>query len=53
MGKTKKPEDKAITKSITILPRHEEYIQSNFINLSKFVQGKIDEEINKKKGVKK
>jgi hypothetical protein len=52
MGKTKKQEEKAITKAITILPRHEEYIKSSFLNLSKFVQSKIDEEISKKKGKK-
>lgn len=52
MGKTKKPEDRAITKAITILPRHEEYIKTNYLNLSKFVQSKIDEEIAKKKSKK-
>ena len=53
MGKTKKPEEKAITKAITILPRHEEYVKANYINLSKFVQSKIDEEIEKKKKQKR
>jgi hypothetical protein len=53
MGKSKKPDEKAITKSITILPRHEEYIKDTFLNLSKFIQSKLDEEIAKKKGAKK
>jgi hypothetical protein len=53
MGKTKKPEEKAITKSITILPRHQQYIEDGSINLSHFVQKKIDEEIGKKEPEKK
>ena len=48
MGKIKKNNEKAITKAITILPRHQQYIQENAINLSKFVQMRIDEEIVKK-----
>ena len=48
MGKIKKGKEKAITKAITILPRHRQYVQENAINLSKFVQMRIDEEIAKK-----
>ncbi len=46
-------EDKAVPTSVSLLPRHLRYIKDNFIKLSSFVQGKIDEEINKKKGGKK
>lgn len=53
MGKTKKEEDKAVKKTITILPEQAKYIDDNYINLSHFVQDKIQEEINKKKGAKK
>lgn len=45
MNKTKVPAEKAVTKSITILPRHQQFIEENTIKLSKFVQKKIDEEI--------
>ena len=45
MPKTKKNEDKAIAKSITLLPRHQKFIEDRSINLSKFVQKKLDEEI--------
>ena len=50
MGKTKKSDEKAITKSITILPRHQQFIEENTLNFSKFIQKKIDEEIEKKGG---
>jgi hypothetical protein len=45
MAKANKDEDKAIPKSITLLPRHQKFIEDRSINLSKFVQKKIDEEI--------
>jgi len=48
MGKTKKPEDKAIPKTITVSPRHQQFIEENSLNLSKFVQRKLDEEIEKR-----
>lgn len=49
MGKTKPTSEKAIQKAITILPHHQEYIEERSLNLSKFVQKKIDEEIAKSK----
>lgn len=33
------------TKSITIEKEHEEWLEENAINLSKFVRNKIDEEM--------
>ena len=45
MPKTKKMPDRAIAKSITILPRHQRFIDARSINLSKFIQKKLDEEI--------
>lgn len=54
MGKTKKPEQKVVVKSVSILPEQEAYIQSHFLNLSKFLQSKLAEEIQKgKQGGKK
>lgn len=50
MDRKKAPEEKAITKSITIFPEHQRFLDENSTNLSKFVQKKIDEEIEKKKG---
>jgi len=50
MPKTKPPTDRAIKKTITVLPRHQQFIEENTLNLSKFVQKKIDEEIRKKGG---
>ena len=47
MGKLKKPSERAIQKAITVLPRHQTYIEEHTLNLSKFVQKKIDEEISK------
>jgi hypothetical protein len=50
MPKPKKPEEeRAIRKSITVLPHHQQHIEEQTLNLSKFVQKKIDEEIEKKK----
>lgn len=49
MAKRKKEEDKAVKKTITIMPEQEKYIDENYINLSHFVQGKIDEEMKKKR----
>jgi hypothetical protein len=48
MSKTNKPE-RAIKKTITVFPRHRQFIDENTLNLSKFVQKKIDEEIEEKK----
>jgi hypothetical protein len=46
MSKAKKTEEKgAIPKSITITIRHQRFIEARSINLSKFVQKKLDEEI--------
>ena len=45
MPKAKKDEERAIPKSITISPRHQKFLDDRSINLSKFVQKKIDEEI--------
>ncbi len=47
MGLKKKEEDKAVKKNITILPKQVKYIDDNYINLSHFVQGKIDEEMKR------
>lgn len=52
MPKTKKDDEKAIAKSITILPYQQAFIEDKSINLSKFVQKKLDEEI-KETGWKK
>jgi hypothetical protein len=49
MPKHKKPEERAVKKTITVLPHHQRHIEENTLNLSKFVQKKIDEEIEKKK----
>ena len=55
MGKTKKPEERVVVKSVSILPEQEEYVQTHFLNLSKFLQSKLAELIDseKKKGAKK
>ncbi len=45
MAKQKKAQEGAIPKSITILPRHQRFIEDRSINLSKFVQKKLEEEI--------
>ncbi len=48
MVKAKNPQkvdERAIAKSITILPRHQRFIDARSINLSKFVQKKLEEEI--------
>lgn len=49
MSKLKNPKERAIKKTITISPRHQQYIDDNTLNLSKFVQKKIDEEIERKR----
>ena len=41
-----KVDDGAVAKSITIMPHHQRFIDARSINLSKFVQKKLDEEIN-------
>jgi sulfur relay (sulfurtransferase) DsrF/TusC family protein len=50
MVKQKKPQkvvdENAIAKSITILPKHQRFIEARSLNLSKFVQKKLDEEID-------
>ena len=40
-----------IHKTITIKIEHEEWIEENSINLSRYVQKKIEEELNKDKNV--
>ena len=42
----KKDDGIAVPKSITILPKHQRFIEDRSINLSKFVQKKLDEEID-------
>jgi hypothetical protein len=49
MSKHKPQKERAIKKTITVLPHHQQYIEEQTLNLSKFVQKKIDEEIEKKK----
>lgn len=49
MSKTKEPKERAIKKTITIFPRHQQFVDDNTLNLSKFVQKKIDEELGKKR----
>ena len=49
MGKVKKEDEKVIVKSISILPEQEAYVQSHFLNLSKFVQSKLSELIDSEK----
>lgn len=46
MGKAKK-EDKAtaIPKTITLMPKHQKFIEAKSINLSRFVQKALDAEI--------
>jgi hypothetical protein len=41
----KNTDENAIAKSITILPKHQRFIEARSLNLSKFVQKKLDEEI--------
>jgi hypothetical protein len=45
MKKGQKKDEPAVPKSITILPRHQRFIEDRSINLSKFVQKKLEEEI--------
>ena len=45
MGKQKKPIEKAVPKTITLLPKHAKFIEAKSINLSRFVQKALDEEI--------
>jgi hypothetical protein len=49
MSKPKKSEERAIKKTITVFPRHQQFIDENTLNLSKFVQKKIDEESERKR----
>jgi hypothetical protein len=49
MSKHKPQEERAIKKTITVLLHHQQHIEEQSLNLSKFVQKKIDEEIEKKK----
>lgn len=43
--KGKQIEERAIAKSITISAKHQRFVEARSINLSKFVQKKLDEEI--------
>ena len=45
MKKEKKDDEGAIPKSITITSKHQRFIEDRSMNLSKFVQKKLDEEI--------
>lgn len=45
MVKNQKQEESAIHKTITIFPKQNRFIEDRSINLSKFVQKKLDEEI--------
>ena len=45
MGTQKKPIEKAVPKTITLLPKHQQFIEAKSINLSRFVQKALDEEI--------
>lgn len=46
MGNTKKQEKEiAIPKTITLMPKHQKFIEAKSINLSRFVQKALDEEI--------
>ncbi len=45
MRKQKKPIEKAVPKTITLLPKHQKFIEEKSINLSRFVQKALDEEI--------
>lgn len=49
MGKAKKEESGVVPKSVTILPKHQRFIEDRSINLSKFLQKKLDEEIELQK----
>ena len=44
MSKQEK-EEGAVPKSITITARHQKFIEDRSLNLSKFIQKKLDEEI--------
>jgi hypothetical protein len=45
MVKQKKPIETAIPKTITLMPKHQRFIDAKSINLSRFVQKKLDDEI--------
>ena len=45
MSKQEKQDDKAIPKSITITVKQQRFIEDRSLNLSKFIQKKLDEEI--------
>ena len=46
MGNIKKQaKETAIPKTITLMPRHQRFIQDKSINLSRFVQKALDDEI--------
>lgn len=47
MGKIKKTKDRYIKKNITITEEQEEWITLNWINLSRFVQDKLEEVMKK------
>ena len=47
MGNTKKQaKETAIPKTITLMPKHARFIEAKSINLSRFVQKALDEEID-------
>jgi len=45
MGKAKKLIETAIPKTITLLPKHQRFIEAKSIYLSRFVQKKLEEEM--------
>ncbi len=45
MGKPKKPIETAIPKTITLMPRHQRFIDAKSINLSRFVQKALEQEM--------
>ncbi len=45
MGKARKPIETAIPKTITLMPKHQRFIEAKSINLSRFVQKALDDEI--------
>lgn len=45
--KKKKKEERFIPKNITITPMQEEWIEKNCLNLSRFVQSKLEEVMTK------
>jgi len=45
MGKPKKDVERAIAKTITLMPKHQRFIAAKSINLSRFVQKALEDEM--------